>query len=102
MHKWLARRRYTNVRCWEVFAALLLLALSGQPARAQVLFGSLVGNVSDPSGASVPGAAVKLTNVTTNDTLSLQTNDSGVYTIADLTAGTYRVEISKQGFRTFV
>jgi hypothetical protein len=102
MRKWLAARCSTTVRFCEVFAALLLLTLSCQPARAQVLFGSLVGNVSDPSGASVPGAAVKLTNITTNDTLSLQTNDSGIYTIADLTAGTYRVEISKQGFRTFV
>jgi hypothetical protein len=87
---------------WGIIALTLLLTLSSQFAAAQVIFGSMVGNVTDPSGAAVPGASVKLTNIATNDTLNIQTNDSGIYTIADLNAGTYRVEVSKQGFRTFI
>jgi hypothetical protein len=87
---------------WGVIAFTVLLIFSVQSAKAQVLFGSMVGNVADPSGAAVPGATVKLTNVSTNDSLTAQTNESGIYTLPDLTAGTYRVEVTKQGFRTFV
>jgi len=86
---------------WAAIAFCLSVTLFQPAAKAQVLFGSMVGNVIDPSGAAVPGAAVKLTNVATNDTLTARTNDSGAYNVADLTAGTYRVEVSKQGFRTF-
>src|SRR5215472_9439805 len=80
--------------------ALVLITLAtwaSVAANAQVIFGSMVGNVTDPTGAAVPAATVKLTNVATNDVLSLTTNDAGVYTIADLNAGTYRVEVSKEG-----
>jgi hypothetical protein len=83
-------------------ALIAMLTLVSQAANAQVLFGSMVGNVTDPSGAAVPGASVKVTNVATNDVLSATSNDAGVYTIADLNAGTYRVEVTKEGFRTFV
>ena len=89
-------------RAVSIGASCLFTILLSQPAKAQVIFGSIVGNVTDQSGAAIPATAVKLTAVSTNDTLTAQTNDSGIYTVPDLTAGTYRVEISKQGFRTFV
>lgn len=81
---------------------IALLALSSQPAKAQVVSGSMVGNVTDPSGSGVPGAVVKITMVQTNDSRSVATNDAGGYTIATVTPGTYRVEIAKEGFRSFV
>ena len=83
-------------------ALLLFLALSMRPAAAQVLFGSVVGNVTDASGAAVPGANVKITESQTNETRTGVTNDAGAYTIATVPAGTYQVEIIKQGFRGFV
>ncbi|HXU21782.1 MAG TPA: carboxypeptidase-like regulatory domain-containing protein, partial [Verrucomicrobiae bacterium] len=46
------------------------------PLNAQVTFGSIIGTVSDPSGATVTGATVKLTNSGTSETRSVQT-DSG-------------------------
>src|SRR5580704_9517421 len=85
-----------------VVALVCALALFTQPATAQVLFGSLVGNVTDASGAGVPGAVVKITEAQTNETRTAQTNESGTYTITTVPAGRYQVEISKEGFRGFV
>jgi hypothetical protein len=81
--------------------AICLLALAGQQARGQVASGSLVGNVSDPTGAAVPGATVKITLTNTNDVRTAETNELGLYTIATVTPGTYVVEITKEGFRSF-
>jgi hypothetical protein len=78
------------------------LLVANQNAKAQVLFGSVVGNVVDASGSIVPGAAVKITETSTNDVFNTQTNDNGAYSVSTLPAGTYQVEITKPGFRTFV
>src|SRR5271165_73167 len=78
-----------------------LLALSSQPAGAQVAFGSIVGNVTDASGGAVPGASVKITLGSTNDSRSVLTDAGGAYTIATVIPGTYRVEVTRDGFRTF-
>ena len=85
-----------------VLALICLLALVSQPAGAQTVFGSMVGNVTDASGAAVPGAAVKITLTTTNDTRSVPTDAAGAYTIPAVEPGPYRVEVTQQGFRTFV
>jgi uncharacterized membrane protein len=79
----------------------LLISLLPRPVPAQVLYGSLVGNVTDASSGGVPGATVKVTQTETNETREIQTNDAGSYTLSTLTAGPYTVTISKQGFRTF-
>ena len=85
-----------------VLALVCLLALSSQPAGAQTVYGSIVGNVTDPSSGSVPGATVKITLTTTNDTRTVQTDAAGAYTIPGVQPGTYKVEVTQQGFRTFV
>jgi hypothetical protein len=83
-------------------AALTIQPILIQQANAQVAFGSVVGNVTDTSGSAIPGAAVKITLVQTNDVRTAESNGSGSYTIATVTPGTYRVEISREGFRSFV
>src|SRR4051794_18359607 len=75
---------------------LVFTLFSCLSAHAQVLFGSMVGNVSDASGASIPGAAVKITQTATNQVFNTTTNESGGYTVANLPAGTYQVEITKE------
>jgi len=70
-------------------------------ASAQVRFGSVVGTVTDSSGATVGGATVKLTNLGTNETRTIQTSGSGTYAFPNLTAGTYRVEVEMAGFKHF-
>jgi hypothetical protein len=83
-------------------ALISLFALSTQSIPAQVAFGSMVGNVTDASGGGISGASVKITLVQTNDSRAVLTNDAGAYTIATVTPGTYRVEVTREGFRTFV
>jgi len=85
-----------------VLAIICLLTLSSQPVIAQTVTGSMVGNITDPSGGSVPGATVKITLTTTNDTRTVQADTAGAYTIAAVEPGTYKVEVTQQGFRTFV
>jgi hypothetical protein len=85
-----------------MLALVCLLALSSQPVQAQVAFGSIVGNVTDASGGGMSGAGVKITLIQTNDSRSVVTNDDGGYTITTVIPGTYRVEVTRPGFRTFV
>src|ERR1700719_3613211 len=68
---------------------------------SQVLYSSIVGNVTDATGAAVPGATVKITHIATNDTREATTNDEGIYTLSTVSAGIYNVAITKQGFRDF-
>src|SRR5712691_5019169 len=84
-----------------VLALICLLAVSSRPASAQVVFGSVVGNVTDGTGAAIPGASIKITLTVTNDSRTMQTNELGGYTIATVTPGIYQVEITKEGFRAF-
>jgi len=83
---------------WSLFVCLLVFV--SIPARAQVLFGSVVGAVTDPTGAAIPDATVLITSLETNDKRTVQTDRAGIYTISTVAAGTYRVSISKQGFQT--
>ena len=83
--------------------ALLILLFSLVPsARAQVLYGSLVGNVTDPNGAAVEGAKVELTNVTTGVVSNVMTDDRGGYSLNDLQVGLYKVAISRSSFKTTI
>ncbi len=79
---------------------VLLLCLSS-PCDAQVLYGSLVGNVSDPSGAAIAGAKVTATNLETNLTREAATNEEGLYSFPGIPTGTYTVKITAAGFVDF-
>ena len=70
-------RSYSRV----IIAGLALLALCGwpTPAGAQVLYGSLVGNVTDETGASIPGATVTITHRETAASRETVTDTAGVY-----------------------
>jgi hypothetical protein len=86
--------------------ASLLGALAGilaLPARvsAQVTTASILGTVTDPSGAVVPGAQVKATQLETNFVRSAVTGSGGQYAIKFLPVGSYRLEITAQGFKTY-
>jgi len=85
---------------WGV--VLLAAALLVGGASAQVLYGSLTGNVTDPSGAAVPGAKVDLLNVGTSQTKSATTDERGVYRFTDLQMGTYKLTVKAASFATVV
>jgi hypothetical protein len=83
-----------------VLLAVLCSAFAGQ-ATAQVLYGSLVGNVTDSTGGTIPGATVTATRTETNLTREVVTNENGAYSIPNIPSGTYRVIVTVSGFQTF-
>ncbi|HMJ62784.1 MAG TPA: carboxypeptidase regulatory-like domain-containing protein, partial [Bryobacteraceae bacterium] len=60
---------------------------------------SIVGTVTDQSGAAVAGASVKLVNAGTQFTRSLETNTDGQYVASAIPTGEYEVTVEKQGFQ---
>src|SRR5512132_2440897 len=84
-----------------ISAVILAAFLSSVPARAQVLSGSIVGEVADVTGAVVPDATVRITQRETNQVRSTITNAGGEFSFPSLQGGTYDVVVSKQGFQTF-
>ncbi|MPY86491.1 MAG: hypothetical protein GEU99_01045 [Luteitalea sp.] len=91
-------RRYTQITAaWWVW-----LVLAPAPAPAQVLYGSLVGNVTEETQAVLPGAEVTIVNNDTNLTRRVLTNETGSYSFSNLVAGTYSVTVKMAGFADFV
>jgi hypothetical protein len=86
---------------WVLIVSLLLLT-PPSTTHAQVLYGSLTGNVTDSAGAAVAGAKVQALNVGTNVLKETITNESGAYQFTDLLPGVYKVTISAQGFKTLL
>jgi outer membrane receptor protein involved in Fe transport len=81
-----------------LFAVLAALVLPS-PVSAQALYGSVVGNVSDDSGAAVPGATVTATNSGTGSKADTISDQDGSYSFRNLLPGTYELAISMQGFK---
>lgn len=99
LHLQFAVRYLHAARCaiW-VFAALACLA----PLAAAQSTSLLNGSVSDPSGASVVGAKVTLTEATTGLQRTTTSNATGLYQFLDLPPGTYRLEVAAKGFSPYV
>src|SRR5580692_5014071 len=85
-----------------VFLFCLLAILSPARLIAQITSSTMYGQVTDATGAAVPGAQVSVSNTDTNLTRTLETNSAGEYRIELLPVGSYRVEISKPGFKKVV
>ena len=85
-----------------VLGVAIVAALSA-PAFGQGLFSTLTGIVSDPSGAVVPGASVRLINESSGSVRVTTSDASGYYTFASVTVGnfTYKLTVEKQGFSTY-
>jgi hypothetical protein len=91
-------RRYieTPVVLWLVFM------IAPADVSAQVLYGALVGNVTEETQAVVPGAEVTIVNKATNLTRSVRTNETGTYSFSNLVAGTYLMTVEMEGFTNFI
>jgi Carboxypeptidase regulatory-like domain/TonB dependent receptor len=90
---WIARSAF--------FLCLALLPGIGPSAHTQVLYGTITGNVTDPSGAVVPNATVDAANTATGVHRSTVSNGSGIYTLEALEPGSHDVTISVSGFAPF-
>src|SRR5215467_9816472 len=85
---------------WFTLVALLVIvALISGPARGQAVNATLLGSVTDASGAAVGGAKITITEVKTGIVHSATTNESGNYEVPDLAPGLYEVTAEKQGFK---
>lgn len=91
-------RRHPLCNAWLSF---LLLIAGLRVAPAQLLQGTIDGNVTDPSQASIVGAAVTATDQATGFSRSATTSPAGLYTLASMPPGTYTVTITASGFGTY-
>ena len=80
---------------------VLLAAVAAPSLHAQVLYGSIVGNVKDSTGAAVPGAAVTATHTETKAARHTVTDSTGAYRLSTVQPGTYTVVVTLTGFQTF-
>ncbi|MBM3768528.1 MAG: carboxypeptidase regulatory-like domain-containing protein, partial [Acidobacteria bacterium] len=79
----------------------LLLVLTPVIAFSQILYGGLVGNVTDASSAAIPGAKVVITHQGTGTTREGTANESGIYSFPTIQPGTYQVNVTSGGFRSY-
>jgi len=81
--------------------ALLTIGVLTPSADGQVLYGSIVGNVTDETGGAVPGATVTITQADTGSSRDAVTDASGTYRFATVQPGTYTLTVKLTGFRAF-
>jgi hypothetical protein len=85
---------------WLTVLQFTLLLAFASYVDAQVLFGSIVGTVTDPSSAGVPGAQVKVVNTGTGQQSDLTTTDNGGFAINTLPPGAYTITVTAAGFKS--
>ncbi len=81
-------------------SSVALLAMSAITTLLGQTLGEITGRVSDPTGTSVPGSTMTLTNVATNAIRTAATTDSGDYTFPAVPPGSYNVKTEHAGFKT--
>jgi hypothetical protein len=81
-----------------VLGGALLLAIGAMRLEAQAVTGTILGTVTDASGAVIAGANIEVKNTATGVTQTTVSNDQGRYSVPDLNISTYDVQASKQGF----
>ena len=79
--------------------ARLLLFLLPLSLAAQNITGSLLGNITDPSGAPIARASVEITNIDTNQSVKSDTDTAGLYQSLYLRPGPYRIRVNAPGFK---
>ena len=92
----------TKVRSLGIALFVVGLLVVSAAARAQVVNGAFTGEVTDQTGAVLPGAVVTATNEGTNVSVSQPANAAGIYTIPNLQPGSYTLKAEAKGFKIFV
>jgi hypothetical protein len=89
-----------TIRVCTILALITLAATT--ILSAQTFRGTILGTVTDPSGAVIAGAKVTVKNLGTGLERTTQTSADGSYSIPELPIGSYNVTVSQTGFQTFV
>ena len=82
--------------------SVLFILLAAASLPAQTFRGTILGTVTDPSGAVLPGAKVTVKNLGTGLERTTETSADGSYSLPELPIGTYNVTVTLTGFQTFV
>jgi hypothetical protein len=85
---------------WSVLVVAVEIGSPAAVAAAQITSATLVGTVTDSSGAALPGVTVTVRNADTGFTRTVATGDAGAYRLDFLPIGTYSVEAALSGFKT--
>jgi len=97
-----------RIGSWAIAVSVMLalaicLVSAAKPAAAQTAGeGSIVGTVTDSTGAVIPNAAVTATNTATNIAIVVKSSSAGFFTISPVLPGTYTIQIVAQGFKTLI
>jgi hypothetical protein len=94
-------RRLAVLRA-SVVALLLVCSALGYVAKAQTFRGTILGTVTDTSGAAVAGANVSVKNTETGLLRTVTSGDDGGYSAPELPIGNYSVTVEKSGFKVGV
>jgi len=81
--------------------SIVLVFTTALSLHGQSTYGTVDGTVTDPSGATVAGADVTLTNTGTQEKHTQATGSTGAYQFVNVIPGNYRLDITKQGFKHF-
>src|SRR5216684_8189906 len=84
-----------------IAAVLILASVSTPVAFAQAVSATLIGTITDSSGATIPNATVTVTETQTGVSRKTTTTSDGVYTVPYLAPGVYRIEVENTGFKKF-
>jgi hypothetical protein len=80
----------------------IVVVLSAAIVVGQTFRGTILGSVTDPSGAFISGATVKIRNIATGLERTTTTSADGSYSLPELPIGTYSVTVTQTGFETFI
>ncbi len=89
-----------SVRTFSVLRVAAVLLAFSAPAFTQSTFGSIIGTVTDPTGAAVPGAKVTVINQETGSQQHVTTDAAGAFNAPDIQPGRYEVRVEAQGLHT--
>src|SRR5271165_5114342 len=90
-------RKHNMLPKFAIAALLLLACFAGSVFGQTSGTGTIAGTITDPSGAVVPGASVKVVNTDNGIERKTGTNEAGIYTAAFLRPGHYEVSVEKTG-----
>ncbi|HUY82117.1 MAG TPA: TonB-dependent receptor [Acidobacteriaceae bacterium] len=88
----------THVWRWAIFA-VAMFALLMPSAKAQTVYGSITGTVTDPTGAVVPNAKVVVRGEETGTTFNGQATSAGVFRFTQVPIGAYDIKVTAPGFK---
>jgi hypothetical protein len=104
MEEWLesVARWRADMRFPRIVTLFVCIAMSSPPLLAQSPNGNINGLVSDPSSGALVGAEIVAVNDATGVQYTTKTNNEGIYVLPSLPPGSYRLQVSKVGFKTII